>query len=101
MLVKGPHVYLRTVQDRDLDQLYLYQCDVEGRGAYFPIFFDSASEFKHEFEKDGFLTPDNGTLLICDHTDRMMGVMYFFKATPYFDGYEIGYRLFDIQNSGR
>ena len=101
MLVKGSHVYLRTVLAADLDQLYLYSCDVEARGAYFPIFFDSVSDFKHKFEQDGFLSSDSGTLLICDHTDGMLGVMYFFKATPYFDGYEIGYRLFDIQNSGR
>lgn len=99
MLVKGPQVYLRTVHAADLDQLYLYTCDIEARGPYFPIFFDSESSFRHEFEKDGFLKLDGGTLLICDHTDRLLGVMYFFKATPYFEGYEIGYRLFDLQNS--
>ena len=101
MLVKGPRVYLRTVRAADLDQLYRYSCDVEARGAYFPIFFDSESGFRHEFEEGGFLKPDDGTLLICDQADRMVGIMYFFKATPYFDGFEIGYRLFDIQNSGR
>jgi [ribosomal protein S5]-alanine N-acetyltransferase len=101
MLVKGPHVYLRTVRADDLAQLYLYTCDVEARGTHFPIFFDSESGFRHEFEKDGFLRPDSGTLLICDHTDGLLGIMYFFKATPYFDGFEIGYRLFDIQQSGR
>ena len=101
MLVKGPHVYLRTVRAADLDQLYRYSCDVEARGLYFPIFFDSESGFKREFEQGGFLKPDSGTLLICDHTDRLLGIMYFFKATPYFDGFEIGYRLLDIQNSGR
>jgi len=100
MLVKGPRVYLRTVRAADLAQLYLYTCDVEARGLYFPIFFDSEPGFRQEFEKDGFLAPDSGTLLICDHGDQMLGVMYFFKTTPYFDGYEIGYRLFDIQNSG-
>jgi RimJ/RimL family protein N-acetyltransferase len=100
MLVKGPQVHLRAVRAADLDQLYLYTCDVEARGSYFPIFFDSESGFKHEFEKDGFLKPDSGTLLIGDHTDRLLGIMYFFKATPYFAGYEIGYRLFDMQNSG-
>lgn len=100
MLVKGPHLYLRTVRAADLDRLYLYICDVEARGPHFPIFFDSESDFKHEFEEHGFLKPDDGTLLICDRDDRLLGLMYFFKATPYFDGYEIGYRLFDIQNSG-
>jgi [ribosomal protein S5]-alanine N-acetyltransferase len=101
MLVKGPHVYLRTVRAADLAQVYLYTCDVEARGPYFPIFFGSESSFRQEFEKNGFLEPDDGTLLICDHADQLLGIMYFFKATPYFDGYEIGYRLFDIQNSGR
>ena len=100
MLVKGPHVYLRTVRTADLDQLYLYSCDVDGRGPYFPIFFDSESGFRREFEAGGFLKPDSGTLLIGDHTDHLLGAMYFFKTTPYFAGYEIGYRLFDLQNSG-
>jgi RimJ/RimL family protein N-acetyltransferase len=101
MLVSGPHLQLRTVRAADLDQLYLYVCDVEARGLYFPIFFDSESTFKQEFEADGFLKSDSGTLLICGHDNRMLGVIYFFKATPYFDGFEIGYRLFDTRNSGR
>jgi [ribosomal protein S5]-alanine N-acetyltransferase len=99
MLVKGPQVHLRTVRAADLDQLYLFTCDVDARGPHFPIFFDSESGFRHEFEQGGFLKPDSGTLLICDHADRLLGVMYFFKATPYFAGYEIGYRLFDLENS--
>jgi RimJ/RimL family protein N-acetyltransferase len=101
MIVKGATLYLRMVREADLDQLYQYNSDFEARGLYFPIFLDSLSTFKREFQTDGFFSKNDGTLLICDNNDQMLGVMYFFKATPYFAGLEIGYRLFDTGNSGR
>ncbi len=33
--------------------------------------------------------------------DAIIGVLVFFRATPYWDCYEIGYRLFDVAQSDR
>ena len=102
MIVTGSNIYLRPVHEADLEQIYTYDCDIEARGLYFPIFIDSLVSLKQEFEKHGFFEKDDGTLLICDvNDDKLLGVMYFFKATPYFAGLEIGYRLYDRGNDGR
>jgi [ribosomal protein S5]-alanine N-acetyltransferase len=102
MLVKGTNVYLRAMRESDLEQVHQYDSDIETRGLYFPIFVDSLATFKQDFDKNGFFEKDDGSLLICDvNDDKVLGVMYFFQATPYFAGLEIGYRLYDRGNDGR
>lgn len=95
MIVMGRNILLRTVRENDLDTLYRYHTDIENRGPYFPLFIPSESGFRREFTETGFWQPDHGDALICDFEDRILGIILFFKATPYFDGYEIGYRLFE------
>ena len=101
MLVKGKQLYLRTFRYTDLDTVYNLLCDIETYGQYFPIFISSESQLKRDFEQTGFWGEHNGELLICDLSDRLLGMMYFFETAPYTDGYEIGYRLFDNSNSGK
>jgi [ribosomal protein S5]-alanine N-acetyltransferase len=102
VLVKGEKVYLRTVLEKDLPELVGYMSDVEMRGPYFPIFIDTEQSLKKMYQEDGFFTEEHGDLLICDiKDDTLLGVLYFFKSTPYYNGFEIGYRLFDTGNSGR
>lgn len=102
MLIKGPTVYLRTVREKDLDMLYDFMCDVEGRGPYFPIDITSEATFRKDFQKHGFVHDDDETiLLICDPQDTILGVMFVFRATPYFAGLEIGYRLFNRDVHGK
>ena len=101
MLVKGKNLYLRTVREKDLEMLYEYTCDIEARGPYYPIFLSSESEFRREFQQNGFLGDDEGEFLICDLETRPLGLMLYFKAAPYFEGFEITYRLFDTGHSNR
>lgn len=101
MIVRGRTVLLRTVREGDLDTLYAFFTDIENRGLYFPIFIPSETQFKREFAENGFWQNDEGDALICDLDGSILGVILFFRATPYFDGFEIGYRLFDPVYSGR
>jgi [ribosomal protein S5]-alanine N-acetyltransferase len=102
MLVKGSTVYLRTIRETDIPQLAEYLSDIEMRGPYFPIFIDSEATLKKMYAEDGFLSEQHGDLLICDIKDNtLLGILYYFKSVPYYDGFEIGYRLFDTGNSGR
>jgi RimJ/RimL family protein N-acetyltransferase len=101
MLAKGKLTYLRTFWRSDLDLLYNHLCNIESYGQYFPIYITSESQLKRDFEQSGFWSEQNGEILICDLSDHMLGMMYFFKTAPYTDGYEIGYRLFDIAQSGK
>jgi RimJ/RimL family protein N-acetyltransferase len=102
MLVSGEQIYLRTIRESDLDWIYEKDCDLAMRGDHYPIYFDSQPGFKDEFHKTGFWDDDGGDLLICDgQTDVILGVIFCFKTTPYWDNLEVGYRLYDLKSSGR
>jgi RimJ/RimL family protein N-acetyltransferase len=95
-MIRGEHVYLRTVRESDLDFYYERICNVEGTGQYeyYPIIVPSEAAFKRNFHEYGFWDDDYGELLICDSDDHIVGVILFFKAAPYFD-------IFDIENRNR
>ena len=101
MIIKGKRLSLRTVREKDLDALYDLVFDAAARGPYYPIFIWSETEYKREFQQNGFWSDEHGELLICDLEDRMLGEVYYFRAAPYFDGYELAYRLFDVGQSNR
>lgn len=101
MLIKGKSIYLRAVRARDLDAFIDLISDVESGGPWFPIIAPSESDFKREFQETGFWREDRGRIFICDFEDNLLGAIFYFKATPYYDGYELGYRLFRPQDSGK
>ncbi len=101
MLVTGKRLLLRTVRESDLDRLYMLNCDVEARGEYFPVYVKSETAFKHEFQQHGFWSDSAGQMLICTHELELLGLLLYFKSTPYFHGFEVGYRLFDTRRSNR
>lgn len=100
-MIKGANVQLRMVREGDLDLLFEYASDVEGRGLYYPFFLVSEPRFKQQFEETGFWKDDFGELLVCDLEDRILGVVSYYKAAPYFDGYEVAARLFDLSMRDR
>jgi RimJ/RimL family protein N-acetyltransferase len=102
MLVTGRNVLLRTARESDLDLLYEHQTDVEGLGLYFPIELPSVAAFRRLYAETGFWHEHEGDALICSVVDGSpLGVILFFKSSPYYDGYEIGYRLFNTASGGR
>jgi len=102
MIVQGPHIQLRTIRAADLDWLYDRVNDFDLRDPYFPLWIQPETSFRKRFEDDGFWSDDSGTLLICDNDNgRILGEIMRFRATPYWDSYEIGYRLLDPSVSGR
>jgi ribosomal-protein-alanine N-acetyltransferase len=101
VMIKGRNVLLRMVRELDLDLLFSYAGDIEGRGLYYPIFLSSEAEFRRRFEETGFWKEEYGELLVCDLEDRMLGVVSYYRAAPYFDGFEVAARLFDISMSNR
>lgn len=101
MIIKGQSIYLRTVREADLEVLFIYNNELEQRGEYYPIAIDSEVTIKENFRKSGFLGETGGTVLICDLEDAVLGQMNFFKSTPYYDGFEVGYRVYNPAERGR
>jgi ribosomal-protein-alanine N-acetyltransferase len=100
-MIRGKNVYLRTVRESDLDFYYEQACDVEGATQFYPITVPSEVKCKRDFHEHGFWSDEYGELLICDHEAHILGIILFFKAVPYFDGFEIAYRLFDVAYCNR
>lgn len=100
-MIGGRNVYLRMVREGDLDLLFERACDIEGRGDYYPIYLNSEPEFRRRFSESGFWKDEYGELLVCDNEDNILGAVSYYRAAPYFDGYEVAARLFDISMSNR
>jgi RimJ/RimL family protein N-acetyltransferase len=102
-MIQGKNISLRTVRETDLDFYYERVCDVDGSGQYeyYAINVPSAPEFKRRFYESGFWTENYGELLICTQDDGAIGVILFFKAASYFDGFEVAYRIFNADHRNR
>ena len=65
------------------------------------VYLTSETAFKHDFQQHGFWSDSAGRALICGHEHELLGVLLYFKSTPYFHGFEVGYRLFNPGQSNR
>lgn len=92
-MLRGEKIVLRTVREADLDTLYNFWSELPNRGAYYPLDLYSHVDFKKRFHEHGMWEETKGTLLICA-AEQILGIISFFNA-GYYDGYEIGYILFD------
>ena len=99
-MLNGQRIALRPVRAADLDELYSHHIDIANRGAYFPIGVASEPAFQKQFQENGFWDKDEGTLVMVDDTDRLVGEIEFFRAVPYWDAYELSYHLFDVADAG-
>ena len=95
-MIRGENVTLRTVRESDLDNLFAHLSDIANRGEYFPIMIPSEAVFKKDFRDTGFWQENFGRLLICDKENRVVGSIWYFKTTSYYDALEIGYHLFEV-----
>ncbi len=100
-MIQGQKINLRTVRERDLDQLFDFYSDIQECGPYWPVELRSEVEFRAEFNKHGFWQKQNGTLLITNKTDHMVGMLAFFPLNHYLSGVEIGYSIFRGDERGQ
>jgi RimJ/RimL family protein N-acetyltransferase len=100
-MLHGDHVTLRTVRATDLDRLYRAHVDIANRGAYFPLGVRSEPDFQREFTETGLWQREEGTLLIVDMDDMLLGHIEFFKPVNYWDAFELSYQLYGDRFAGR
>ena len=95
-MLKGQRINLRTLRSKDLESFLELSSDIAGRGNFYPLIIPTETSIKARFEKDGFWSEDVGTMVIVDKdTDRLLGMVVFFKPGHYYDAVELGYILFD------
>lgn len=99
-MLKGSNINLRTVRGNDLETLYALTSDIASRGEYFPHTLRSEVDFKKRFQEHGFWSEEEYRFLICDNEDHILGTIWC-NRDGYYDGYEIGYILYDADSRGK
>ncbi len=101
-MLKGKHINLRTVSRSDLKEFLALSSDIEARGDFFPMNLMTESSLSSRFDKDSLWADDNGTMLIVSaETDKILGMIVFFKPTHYYDALELGYILYEQAERGK
>jgi ribosomal-protein-alanine N-acetyltransferase len=100
MLV-GKKVVLRTIREADLDKLYDLSADVRDMGGHWSAELPSELRWKKHVMETAWWEENRGGLLITDREDNILGHISFFKAAPYQNAYELGYRIYKPENWGK
>jgi RimJ/RimL family protein N-acetyltransferase len=100
-MIRGEHITLRVVQEKDLETLFHFDSDIDNRGEFYPISFPSEAVFKHDFQQHGFWDGNHRRLVIVDQADTVVGSIRFYQFNGFFDGLEIGYILFDQESRNK
>ena len=99
-MLHGDRVTLRPVHEADLAAFIEAQFDIRNRGAYFPLGVASESTWRRRFAETGLWEREEGTLLIWNRDDEIVGHIEFFKPVGYWDAFELSYLLFDDRHAG-
>ena len=100
-MIRGSSFYLRTIMEKDLDDLVLLLGDIERQGDFLPLQLVSERHLRKEFEKDGFWSMEKKRLLMIGEDEAIIGSVWIFRPVPYFDAFELGYALFDQKDRGK
>lgn len=101
MMLNGERVTLRPVRERDLMPFITAHVEISNRGAFFPLGVQSEPALRRTYAETGFWERDEGTLLIWDRADVMVGHIEFFKSVGYWDAYELSYQLYSTDHAGK
>jgi RimJ/RimL family protein N-acetyltransferase len=100
-MLKGQRIVLRPVRERDLEGFIAAHTEISTRGAYFPLGVQSEPVLRRTYAETGFWERDEGTLLIWDRAETMVGHIEFFKSVGYWDAYELSYQLYGREHAGQ
>jgi ribosomal-protein-alanine N-acetyltransferase len=100
-MLNGERVVLRPVRERDLAGFITAHTEISNRGEFFPLGVQPESALRRSYAETGFWEQDEGTLLIWDRSNVMVGHIEFFRPVNYWDAYELSYQLYDAQHAGR
>lgn len=85
----------------DVDDYVKAYNDVAQRGEFYPLNFLSVEKYKRDLADQNMWKQDYGYMMITDKEDRVLGMIVFFKGSPYMEGFEIGYNIFAIDDRGK
>ncbi len=98
-MLKGKNIYLRTVAEADLPELYLYLNSIWMKGEHLSCQLLSEHQFRLEFYETGFWSEAKGTLLILKD-GLLLGAVWFERQT-FFDCLDLHFYIFKEEDRGR
>lgn len=100
-MIQGKHINLRLMAREDIDTYVRLTNDTSEPGAYYPLVVWTKTETEKLFNEHGFFSDNGGRLLITTKDDEVVGFVSYFKGSPYMNGYELGYKIFDTKHHGK
>jgi ribosomal-protein-alanine N-acetyltransferase len=101
-MIQGSHFLIRTLMADDLDTLLLLLSDISKQGDFLPGRLMSQTTLRKDFEKHGYWEDARyQQLVMVDEAGAIIGMIWIFKSTPYFDALELGYKIFDRAQWGQ
>jgi len=100
-MIEGKNINLRLMQKEDIEEYVRLTNMTKDAGDYYPLVVWTMPETIRLFNEHGFFSDGSGRLLITTKDDELIGFISYFKGSPYMDGYEFGYKIYDIKNRGK
>lgn len=100
-MLEGKRVTLRLVREDDLAEMVQRDNDLKEKTEFASIRLQTLQKLKTKYAEDGCWGPDNGTLLLTDKEDRLLGFLCFFKGPHYQQGFEVGYSIYRHEDRGK
>ena len=100
-MIEGKNVILRLFSKEDVDEYVKLENDYAELGEFLDPIFHSQMARRKEFEESkGWWDEDKGCMVIADKQGRMIGAIAFFRRSPLFAGYEVGYLILRREDRG-
>lgn len=100
-MIEGKNINLRLMRRDDLETYVRLTNDTTAPGAFYPLVVWTMTETEQLFNEHGFFSDKSGRLLITNKEDEMIGFVSYFKGSPYMNGYELGYKIFNPKDHGK
>lgn len=91
-MLEGKSLFLRTVKEADLTEIYSYFDSIRLKGEYLSSELLSEHAFRLEFYETGFWSEERGTLVIVRES-RLVGALWFEKQR-FFDCLDLHFYIF-------
>jgi RimJ/RimL family protein N-acetyltransferase len=88
-------------EKEDLETVKSLGNELNETGEYYPNILRTTPTQEKRFDEDGYWGKNSGRLLITDFDDRIIGLISHFQASPYMEGFEVGYQIFRGEDRGK
>lgn len=98
-MLECKNVYLRTVKEGDLAELYAFFDSIRMKGEYLSSDLLSEHQFRLDFYETGFWSEEKGTLVLIQE-ERMVGAIWFERQT-FLDCLDLQFYIFRLEDRGK